>query len=312
MLAALSEKIVFLGKIFLNRMLQSMTGFGAANLETDQFTLSVEIKSLNSKGMDVSVRLPRFLNDKELEIRNMVTRSLVRGKVNVCIDFSKNSAQRAKNTLNKELLQSYYAELEQAAELVGAAKTDLFRLALHMPDVLQQEESDEIAGSLNWDVVQPLMQEALLNLNHFRADEGKVLTAEIVSYVDRIRILLAEVEKHDPVRLENIRKRIQGHVAELSNAEYFDQNRFEQEMLYYIEKLDIAEEKVRLINHLHYFTETVYLPEPTGKKLTFISQEMGREINTIGSKANDATIQRLVVEMKEELEKIKEQLNNIL
>ncbi|WP_237717771.1 YicC family protein [Pontibacter sp. BAB1700] len=156
------------------------------------------------------------------------------------------------------------------------------------------------------------MQQALESINAFRADEGKALTTEIMSYIDRIRILLAEVEKQDPVRMEHIRNRIKNHITEISNSDHYDQNRYEQEMIYYMEKLDIAEEKVRLINHLHYFTETVYLPEPTGKKLGFISQEIGREINTIGSKANDATIQHHVVEMKEELEKIKEQINNIL
>jgi uncharacterized protein (TIGR00255 family) len=293
-------------------MLQSMTGFGSARLDSDQYTIIVEIRSLNSKGMDLVVRSPRYLNDKEYEIRNMITKSLVRGKVTVNIDYVKNKAQKARNTINKELLQAYYQELSNAADVVGAsAKQDLFRLALHMPDVLQQEQEDE-ASDAEWDVVQPILEEALKSINTFRDDEGKALTAEIISYIDKIRILLAEIDKHDPVRLENIRNRVRGHLTEISNSENFDKNRFEQEMVYFMEKLDIAEEKVRLINHLHYFTETVYLPEPTGKKLGFISQEIGREINTIGSKANDSTIQHYVVEMKEELEKIKEQINNIL
>ncbi|WP_299820049.1 YicC/YloC family endoribonuclease [uncultured Pontibacter sp.] len=292
-------------------MLQSMTGFGSARLDSDQYTISVEIRSLNSKGMDLSVRTPRYLNEREYEIRNMLTKALVRGKVSVSVDYTKNKSQKAKNNINRDLLQVYYNELSQAADAVGASKQDLFRLALHMPEVLQQEQ-DEESGDADWEVVQPLLEEAIKNLNVFRADEGKALTTEIMSYIDRIRILLAEIEKHDPVRMENIRNRVRGHLAEISNSEYFDKNRFEQEMVYFMEKLDIAEEKVRLINHLHYFTETVYLPEPTGKKLGFISQEIGREINTIGSKANDATIQHHVVEMKEELEKIKEQINNIL
>ncbi|MEJ8804442.1 YicC/YloC family endoribonuclease [Pontibacter sp. H249] len=292
-------------------MLQSMTGFGSARLDSDQYTISVEIRSLNSKGMDLSVRTPRYLGDKEYEIRNMLTKALVRGKVSVCIDYTKNKSQKAKNNINRDLLQVYYNELSQAADAVGASKQDLFRLALHMPEVLQQDQ-DEESGDADWSIVQPLLEDALKNINTFRADEGKALTAEIMSYIDRIRILLAEIEKHDPVRMENIRNRIKGHLTEISNSESFDKNRFEQEMIYFMEKLDIAEEKVRLVNHLHYFTETVYLPEPTGKKLGFISQEIGREINTIGSKANDATIQHYVVEMKEELEKIKEQINNIL
>ncbi|MDX5423517.1 MAG: YicC family protein [Hymenobacteraceae bacterium] len=293
-------------------MLQSMTGFGSARLDADQYSISVEIRSLNSKSMDLSVRLPRFLSEREYEIRNMVSKSLVRGKVSVSIDYVKNKAQKAKSNINGDLLQAYYKELSDAADKVGAAKNDLFRLALYMPDVLQQDQPEDENGEADWANVQPMLDEALQKINAFRADEGKALTAEIMSYIDRIRILLAEVEKHDPVRMEHIRNRIKGHLTEISTSEHFDENRFEQEMIYFMEKLDIAEEKVRLINHLHYFTETVYLPEPTGKKLGFISQEIGREINTIGSKANDATIQHYVVEMKEELEKIKEQINNIL
>ncbi|WP_162054986.1 YicC/YloC family endoribonuclease [Pontibacter pamirensis] len=293
-------------------MLQSMTGFGSARLDADQYSISIEIRSLNSKSMDLSVRIPKVISDHEYDIRNMVQKALVRGKVGINIELSKNKAQKAKNTINKELLQTYYNELNEAAEMVGASKSDLFRLALHMPEVLQQEHEDDDTTEADWSKVQPLLEEALQNINAFRNDEGKALTAEIMSYIDRIRILLAEVDKHDPVRMENIRNRIRGHMMELAVSEHFDQNRFEQEMVYYIEKLDIAEEKVRLVNHLHYFTETVYLPEPTGKKLNFIAQEIGREINTIGSKANDSVIQHHVVEMKEELEKIKEQINNIL
>ncbi|MGV3539288.1 MAG: YicC/YloC family endoribonuclease [Rufibacter sp.] len=295
-------------------MLLSMTGFGAAQLETDSYTVNVELKSLNSKSMDLSLRLPRSLSDKELEVRNLITRSLVRGKVNVTIEVARSKATGTRNKINIYLLKAYYQELEAAASAVGTQSADLFRLALQMPDVLQAESVEEAAVSeeVSWEQIAPLLQQALDNLNTFRADEGKALTNEIISYIDRIRILLAEIDKYDPTRVENIRQRIQGHLAEISAAEAFNQNRFEQEMIYYIEKLDIAEEKVRLVNHLHYFTETVYLPEPTGKKLAFISQEIGREINTIGSKANDSTVQHLVVEMKEELEKIKEQLNNIL
>ncbi|PIQ20872.1 MAG: YicC family protein [Cytophagales bacterium CG18_big_fil_WC_8_21_14_2_50_42_9] len=297
-------------------MLQSMTGFGAAQRDAEQYNLSVEIKSLNSKGMDLNIRLPRFLSDKEIEVRNLITKSLIRGKISVAIDFtSKNKTQRLRNNIDQEILQAYYQELEKAAQSLGAPTDNLFQLALQMPDVLQQgqpgtEEEDTFA--VDWQTVSDLLQDGLNNVNSFRTNEGKALTNEILSYIDRIRILLAEIDRFDPVRIETIRERIKGHLTEISSSESFNQSRFEQEMIYFIEKLDIAEEKVRLVNHLHYFTETVYLPEPTGKKLAFISQEIGREINTIGSKANDATIQHLVVEMKEELEKIKEQLNNIL
>ena len=290
-----------------------MTGYGLVQRETDQYTIAVEIKSLNSKGMDLSVRVPRFLADKEHDIRNLLTRTLVRGKINVTIDFIKSKLARTRNTINADLLQVYYSELEQVADRVGAGKSDLFRLALQMPEVLQQGQSaEEETEVISWDEIQVLLDEALIQFNNFRTDEGKALTSEIMTYIDRIRILLAEIDKQDPVRIEHIRNRLRSHLNEINSSELFNENRFEQEMIYFIEKLDIAEEKVRLINHLHYFTETVYLPEPTGKKLGFISQEIGREINTIGSKANDAIIQRYVVEMKEELEKIKEQLNNIL
>lgn len=294
-------------------MLKSMTGYGLAQRETEQYTVSIEVKSLNSKSMDLSVRIPRFLADKEHEIRNLLTKSLVRGKINLTIDFTRNRLAKTRNFINTELLQLYYTELELAADRVGAGKNELFRLALQMPDVIQQGSGvEEEAESVSWEEVQVVLEEALQNFNKFRTDEGKALTTEIMTYIDRIRILLAEIDKQDPVRVEQIRNRLRAHLAEIKTSEHFNENRFEQEMIYFIEKLDIAEEKVRLINHLHYFTETVYLPEPTGKKLGFISQEIGREINTIGSKANDATIQRFVVEMKEELEKIKEQLNNIL
>lgn len=294
-------------------MLKSMTGYGLAQSETDQYCISIEIKSLNSKGMDLAVRVPRLLADKEHEIRNLLTKSLVRGKINLTIDFVRNRLAKTRNSINTELLQLYYSELELAADRVGAGKSELFRLALQMPEVIQQgpatEEETEI---ISWEEVQRLLEEALQQFNNFRTDEGKALTTEIMTYIDRIRILLAEIDKQDPARVEHIRNRLRGHLTEINASELFNENRFEQEMIYFIEKLDIAEEKVRLINHLHYFTETIYLPEPAGKKLGFIAQEIGREINTIGSKANDAAIQRLVVEMKEELEKIKEQLNNIL
>ena len=292
-------------------MLQSMTGFGQARLEAENYTLTIELKSLNSKSLDLSLRLPRFLLEKELEIRNLITKALIRGKVNLSIEFASNKIARTKNRINHALLEAYYRDLEEAAEKVQADKSDLFRLALQMPEVMEVGETEE-TETVTWEQVLPVLQEAIKNMNQFRQTEGKALTTEIVSYIDRIRILLSEVEKFDPVRIENIKQRITMHLAELTGSEQFNQNRFEQEMIYYIEKLDIAEEKVRLLNHLHYFTETVYLPEPTGKKLGFIAQEIGREINTIGSKANDAAIQHFVVEMKEELEKIKEQVNNIL
>ncbi|TGD81514.1 YicC/YloC family endoribonuclease [Hymenobacter wooponensis] len=298
-------------------MLQSMTGYGIAHRETDTYAATVEIKSLNSKTLDLSLRLPRFLQDRELEIRNLVTKSLIRGKVNLNLDFTRpRAAARTGAVLNEAVLMLALEELRQAAARSGASIEQLTALAHALPGALRipadttaaTEEEEDVP----WEELLPLLHEALDRVNQFRRDEGQALTNEILGYVDKIRIQLADVERHDPTRIEQVRQRLQNHMAEITGSEYFNPTRFEQEVLYYIEKLDIAEEKVRLVNHLHYFTETVYLPEPTGKKLAFISQEIGREINTIGSKANDSTIQHLVVGMKEELEKIKEQINNIL
>ncbi|GAB2771864.1 uncharacterized protein (TIGR00255 family) [Hymenobacter luteus] len=298
-------------------MLHSMTGYGIAHRETDRYSATVEIKSLNSKTLDLSLRLPRFLLDRELEIRNLVTKSLIRGKVNLNLDFVRPRATGAQGSIvNKEALTVACRELQELSQVVGLSLEQLTAVAHALPGALRipadataaTEEEEETP----WEELLPLLQEALDRVNQFRRDEGQALTSEILGYVDRIRILLAEVERHDPTRIEQVRQRLQNHLAEVTSSEHFNPTRFEQEILHYIEKLDIAEEKVRLINHLHYFAETAGLPEPTGKKLAFISQEIGREINTIGSKANDSTIQHLVVSMKEELEKIKEQINNIL
>jgi uncharacterized protein (TIGR00255 family) len=292
-----------------------MTGYGIAHRETDHYSATVEIKSLNSKTLDLSLRLPRFLQDRELEIRNLVTKSLVRGKVNLNFDFTRPTAARSTSILSRPALLAAFHELKAAAQELGISTGEETLLAaLRLPGVVlsANEQQTEPEEEVAWEELLPLVHEALERLNHFRQTEGQALTTEIVSYIDRIRILLADVDRHDPVRIENVRQRLHTHMGELAVHEHFNSVRFEQEILHYIEKLDIAEEKVRLISHLHYFTETVYLPELSGKKLAFIAQEIGREVNTIGSKANDSTVQHLVVGMKEELEKIKEQINNIL
>ncbi|AII52417.1 hypothetical protein N008_10565 [Hymenobacter sp. APR13] len=295
-----------------------MTGYGVAHRDTDRYSATVEVKSLNSKSLDLTLRLPRFLQEKELEIRNLVAKSLVRGKVNLNFDFLRVRATGSQSTVvNQPVLQLAYEELMQLSARTGASLEQLTAIAKALPGALRLpteaaaapiEEEDEVT----WDELQPLVLEALERANEFRRAEGQTLTTEILSYLDSIRIQLAEIERHDPHRVEQVRERLRSHLADLASSEQFNASRFEQELIYYIEKLDIAEEKVRLVSHLHYFTETVYLPEPTGKKLAFISQEIGREINTIGSKANDSIVQHLVVGMKEELEKIKEQINNIL
>lgn len=298
-------------------MLQSMTGYGVAYRDTDRYSATAEVKSLNSKGLDLTLRLPRFLQERELEIRNLVAKSLMRGKVNVSVDFVRVGATAVQGqVVNQAVLATAYQELQELSARTGASLEQLTAIAKALPGALRlpaegapvSDETDDVT----WEELRPLLQDALDRANEFRRTEGQALTTEILGYVDSIRIQLAEVERHDPTRIEHVRERLRAHLADLATHEQFNASRFEQELLYYIEKLDIAEEKVRLVSHLHYFTETVYLPEPTGKKLAFIAQEIGREINTIGSKANDSTVQHLVVSMKEELEKIKEQVNNIL
>ena len=300
-----------------------MTGFGQAHRETDAYTVAVELKSLNSKTFDLTLRLPRFLQAQELEIRNLLAKSLLRGKVNLIIDFARPVAATAKVTpaINREALLAAYLELQDIGKSVGIQTGEETLLAaLRLPGVVPTvaeanatSEPAEAALEPTWPELLPLLQEAVAAMQKFREDEGRTLTAEIMGYVNTIRQQLTAVEQHDPARIEHVRQRLTAHLAELTSHEQFNATRFEQEVLYYIEKLDIAEEKVRLAAHLAYFEQAAQQPdESAGKKLAFLAQEIGREINTIGSKANDATVQHLVVGMKEELEKIKEQLNNIL
>jgi uncharacterized protein (TIGR00255 family) len=299
-------------------MLLSMTGFGQAHRETDTYTASLELRSVNSKTLDLTLRLPRFLMAHELEIRNAVAKALLRGKINLNLDFVRPAATRATSTLNKDALVAAFHELKAVAETLGLpVGEETLLAALRLPGVIpsaaEAREAEPVAEEVAWPELQPLLTEALAAMQQFRADEGRTLSTEILAYVGTIREQLATIEQHDPARIEHVRQRLASHLAELTSHEQFNATRFEQEVLYYIEKLDIAEEKVRLAAHLAYFEQAVHQPdEAVGKKLGFLAQEIGREINTIGSKANDATVQHLVVGMKEELEKIKEQLNNIL
>ena len=299
-------------------MLLSMTGYGQAHRETDTYTATAELKSVNSKTFDLTLRLPRFLQAHELEIRNTVAKALLRGKVNLNLEFMRPAAARVSATLNKEALVAAYHELQAVAQGLGlSVGEETLLAALRLPGVIpsatEAREAEPVAEDVTWPELQPLLTEALAAMQQFRQDEGRTLAIEILGYVSTIRQQLAAVEQHDPARIEHVRQRLQAHLAELTSHEQFNATRFEQEVLYYIEKLDIAEEKVRLAAHLAYFEQAVHQPdEAVGKKLGFLAQEIGREINTIGSKANDATVQHLVVGMKEELEKIKEQLNNIL
>jgi len=299
-------------------MLLSMTGYGLAHRETDTYAVTVELRAVNSKTLDLTLRLPRFLLPHELEIRNAVAKALLRGKVNLSLDFVRPAAARAAAPLNRAALLAAYHELRAVAHSLGLPTTEATLLAaLRLPGVIpsatELREAEPVADDVAWPELQPLLAEALAALQQFRHDEGHALSTEILGYVATIRQQLAAVEVHDPGRIAHVRQRLTAHLAEVSGHEQFNATRFEQEVLYYIEKLDIAEEKVRLAAHLAYFEQAVHQPdEAVGKKLGFLAQEIGREINTIGSKANDAAVQHLVVGMKEELEKIKEQLNNIL
>ena len=295
-----------------------MTGFGQAHRETDTYAATVELRAVNSKTLDLTLRLPRFLLPHELEIRNAVAKALLRGKVNLSLDFVRPAAARAAAPLNREALLAAYHELQAVAQSLGLLTGEATLLAaLRLPGVIpsatELREAEPVAEEVAWPELQPLLTEALAALQQFRHDEGRALSTEILGYVATIRQQLAAVEVHDPTRIAHVRQRLTAHLAEVSGHEQFNATRFEQEVLYYIEKLDIAEEKVRLAAHLAYFEQAVHQPDDAvGKKLGFLAQEIGREINTIGSKANDAAVQHLVVGMKEELEKIKEQLNNIL
>ena len=293
-------------------MLQSMTGFGRSKEQAEGYLINVEIKSLNSKFLDAQVRLPKQFMDKELEVRSLLTSKLVRGKVSLNIELTSQSGDLEGQQVNQELFKLYYKEFEALAEEMGSSKDDLFRLALHSPEVLSSAMPDDEALNALWKKVQVELNKAIENIFEFRNQEGENLSKELAGYINNIGDNLSEIERLDPERTQVIRDRIEKHQQDIVNSDNFDENRFEQEMVYYIEKLDISEEIVRLKNHLDYFLTIQGQADSQGKKLGFISQEIGREINTIGSKANYSPVQKLVVSMKDELEKIKEQLLNVV
>ncbi len=292
-------------------MLRSMTGYGTSVLENEKIRVVAEVKSLNSKFLDTAIRLPRIFADKELEVRNLLGKSMERGKVSVNIEFSFIGIKQQKSSINTGLAKEYYTELKALSDELGTSSTDLFKTVLQMPLVIEQAQVAEQEKG-DWAIVKEVLVDAITKCNEFRDSEGAALEVKLLGYIDNIGSYLDEVIEADPERMKTIRERIEGHITEYLAKEEVDTNRFEQEMIFYIEKLDISEEKVRLQRHLDYFKEIASTSNNNGKKLGFIGQEIGREINTIGSKANNATIQRSVVNMKDELEKIKEQTLNIL
>jgi uncharacterized protein (TIGR00255 family) len=294
-------------------MVQSMTGFGKAKIETEHYTILVEIKTLNSKSADISLKLPRRFSEKELEIRNKAAQFLDRGKINIGVDFeTKNKTEGERTQIDTKLATAYFKELKELASSLGTINEDtLFSQTLRMQGVVVETKEAEVSEN-ELQNLSKSVEIALADCKKFRTDEGCVLHKTLKDYCLCIGSLLDKVVQQDPQRVEAVKNRIRSHVGDLEKSESFDHNRFEQEMIYYIEKLDISEEKVRLANHLDYFIHTMENEEMPGRKLGFIGQEIGREINTIGSKANDAIIQKLVVEMKDLLEKIKEQSLNVL
>jgi len=290
-------------------MIASMTGFGKSQGHFEGKKITIELKSLNSKQGDFIIRMPSIYKEKELIIRSLLSKELQRGKVEISV-YTEGSGEEVQHTFNRELAIRYYEGLKSLKEELALPETDYLSQIMRLPDVLQAERSD--LSEAEWTALSVLLKEAISEIKDFRNQEGRKLEKDFIERVNQIETLLQEVEKHDPKRIEAIRERITKNLEEILSSENADYNRHEQELIYYIEKLDITEEKVRLRAHCEYFLETLESDHSQGKKLGFIAQEIGREINTIGSKANYAPIQRAVVQMKDELEKIKEQVLNVL
>jgi uncharacterized protein (TIGR00255 family) len=282
-----------------------MTGFGKATLQLPTKKITVEVKSLNSKGLDLSVRMPSVYREMELGLRNEISLALERGKIDFSI-YIESTAEQTSTKVNVPIVKAYIAQLR---EVYGDAnETELMKMAVRMPDTMKMER-EEIDEN-DWLEIKKVIKEAISNILNFRQAEGISLENEFQLRIGNIRKYMTEALALDPERVQAIKDRLQTAIAELKVN--VDENRFEQELIYYLEKLDITEEKVRLTNHLDYFLETINGKEANGRKLGFITQEMGREINTMGSKSNHAQMQKLVVMMKDELEKIKEQVLNVL
>lgn len=284
-------------------MIQSMTGFGKSVLSLADKHISIEIKSLNSKSIDINTRIPQVYREKELDFRKLIAEQLQRGKVDFSI-FVENTGTQTPSKINPNIVKSY---IEQMRTIVDGDLTELLKMAVRMPDALQT--TSESISEEELSVIFQHINLAITDLQNFRTQEGKVLEKDFVLRINNINRLLQEVQGLDEERLALIRERLEKAVADIQNV---DANRFEQELIFYLEKLDITEEKIRLKKHLDYFLETLHSEESNGRKLSFIAQEIGREVNTLGSKANFAPMQQLVVQMKDELEKIKEQVLNVL
>ncbi len=291
-------------------MIQSMTGYGKSTVTYNDKKIIVEIKSLNSKALDVSARIAPLYREKEMEIRNMISQSLERGKVDFSLWIEKEASDAA-TPINAALLQNYYTQIKNISEICNIPlPSDWFATLLRMPDVLTKVDV-QVLEDEEWEVAKGAVEEAINALVNFRKQEGAALEKKFTEKIDNIERLLKSIEPYEKERVARIRERITDALEKTISVDY-DKNRLEQELIYYIEKLDINEEKQRLTNHLKYFRETMASGHGQGKKLGFIAQEMGREINTTGSKSNHAEMQNIVVQMKDELEQIKEQVLNVM
>ena len=293
-------------------MIKSMTGYGKAECKLKNKTVSIELKSLNSKQLDIYTRIPNLYREKDLELRNILINLLKRGKVELTINIEYSDEERA-SIINSDIAKNYYKQLQSMCKDLDINSPEpLLQIIMRLPEVLKTE--NEELDSEEWKSIMDSLKSTIDELDNFRIQEGIALSRDLSHRVDLIENYLEKINKFENKRIENIKKRLTGNLNEWVSKENIDLTRFEQELIYYLEKLDITEEKIRLKNHCKYFRDVMNEneDEPVGKKLSFISQEMGREINTMGAKANDFDIQKLIVMMKDELEKIKEQLNNIL
>ena len=279
-----------------------MTGYGKAIIQLDTKKISLEVKSLNSKNLDINTRFPGVYKEKEIEVRKLIASNLSRGKVDMSF-YIESTALETSTKINKEVVANYISQLESIHK-----ESDILSIAMRLPDVLKTEREEFDVEE--WGIIQKGIQEAIDNLQEYRLSEGKELRIDFEHRIAILQKKLEEVISLDADRLDQVRERLKKAIKDLEQT--VDENRFEQELIYYLEKLDITEEKVRLTNHLNYFVQELDVNVSNGKKLGFISQELGREINTIGSKANDNNIQRIVVQMKDHLERVEEQLLNVL
>lgn len=291
-------------------MIKSMTGFGKAEFEVNNKKFILELKALNSKQIDINVRIPAVYREKEIEIRKELAEKLLRGKVDLTI-YVENHGDDSNSKINEPILKAYFAQLQKInGELGLPTDQTSMQAVLRLPDVVKTEY--ETLDEEEWRVILEHLRNALDDIDDFRVAEGNALEADIVANTENIKTLLKQIAPFEDQRMETVKGRLTENLNKLNLNGNVDENRFEQELVYYLDKMDMNEEKVRLENHCNYFMETLSLPEPGGKKLAFISQEMGREINTLGSKAYESNIQRIVVQMKDHLERIKEQLLNVL